>query len=76
VVRNFEFFRRCENMGFNKENVSLKLQGMQIMEVGTLDKKDITLLKKIAAKEKEKNSYLKNEKVEMVRVKAKKRREN
>jgi hypothetical protein len=63
-------------MGFNKENVSLKLQGMQIMEVGTLDKKDITLLKKIAAKEKEKNSYLKNEKVEMVRVKAKKRREN
>jgi hypothetical protein len=45
------------------------------MEVGTFDKKDIALLKKIAAKEKKKNSYLKNEKVEMVRVKAKKRRE-
>jgi hypothetical protein len=59
VVRNFEFFRRCENMGFNKENVSLKLQGMQIMEVGTLDKKDITLLKKIAAERKGKKFLFK-----------------
>jgi hypothetical protein len=64
-----------KNMELNKENVSLKLQGMRIMEVGTFDKKDIALLKKIAAKEKKRNSYSKNEKLQMVRVKAKKRRE-
>ena len=59
-------------MGFNRKNVSLKFQGMRIMEVGTFDKKDIALLKQYQADEKKKRSSLKKEEVAPVRVKAKK----
>src|SRR5205823_5140529 len=60
----FEFFFKrepgvvhwmlCEmkQMGYNDEPISLKKQGMRIAEVGTFNKKDLSLLKKYEAEQK------------------------
>jgi hypothetical protein len=61
-----------KSMGFNDKHVSVKLEGMRIMQVGTYDKKDIALLKKNAEEEKKKKSSLRKEEVGVVRVKGEK----
>ena len=62
-----------KQMGRSKKFVSVKLQGMRIMEVGTFNKQDEELLKKIAGEEKKKISSSQKKEDEIVRVKAKKR---
>jgi hypothetical protein len=59
-----------KQMGFNDEDVSVKLQGMCIMQVGTFNKEDLALQKEIAAEEKKKMAAFKKKKERFVRVKA------
>ena len=61
-----------KNNGFNNKSVSLKLEGMRIIEVGTFDETDIELLKIITEEEMKKKLASVQEEVEMPRVKPKK----
>jgi hypothetical protein len=61
-----------KQMGLNNKPVSVKLQGVRIMEVRTFNKKDVALLEKNAAKQKKETSSSEQKQDAIVRVKAKK----
>jgi hypothetical protein len=62
---------QMKQMGWNEKPVSVKKQGMRIAEVGTFNKKDMTLLKKYTEQQSKKMAAaLQRREKEIVRVKA------
>jgi hypothetical protein len=61
---------QMKQMGWNEKPVSVKKQGMRIAEVGTFNKKDMTLLKKYTEQQSKKISPFERREKEIIRVKA------